>query len=83
MGDRYYSYEDCPKCGGKQTVEVYNAPSCYQFLRMCDECKWTDGLDYYETEPNTIELMTKEQAKERGLEYQSGLEAALKRRCPN
>ena len=77
MGDRYTWYEDCTKCDGKDTVEVYDAPSSYQFLRKCEKCNWTDGLEYYETEPHTIELMTKEEAQRRGLRYKTGLEAAL------
>jgi len=79
MGDRYTWYENCPKCEGKETVEVYDAPSCYEFSRRCEKCNWTDGLNYYETEPDTIELMTKKEAKKRGLEWVSGLEAVLSR----
>jgi len=65
MGDRTIWREDCPKCGGKGTVEVYDAPSCIQWSCMCDKCGWNDGRDYYETEPNTIELLTEQQAKDR------------------
>ena len=79
MGDRYTWYEDCPKCGAKDGIEVYDAPSSYMFSRRCDKCNWTDGLNYYETSPHTIELLTKEQATERGIGYMSGLEAELTR----
>ena len=67
MGDRTTWFEDCPKCGGKETVEVYDAPSCLQWTMQCDNCSWTDGYDYYETEPNTIEKLTEEQAIKRKL----------------
>jgi len=80
MGDRYTWFENCPKCKGEGTVEVYDAPSCYMFSRRCEKCNWTDGENYYETEPNTIELMTEEEAKKRGLIWISGLEAALSRK---
>jgi transcription initiation factor TFIIIB Brf1 subunit/transcription initiation factor TFIIB len=79
MGDRYTWYENCPKCKGKETVEVYDAPSCYMFARVCEKCGWTDEKNYYETEPDVIELMTKEEAKKRGLIWRSGLEAVLSR----
>ena len=83
MGDRYTWYEDCPTCGGKDTVEVYDAPSSYIFSRRCDKCNWTDGLNYYETEPDVIELMTEEEAEKKGLVYMSGLEAVLRREPPS
>jgi len=28
MGDRIWYFYDCPKCGAKDGVEVYDAPSC-------------------------------------------------------
>ena len=79
MGDRYTWFEDCPNCKGKDTVEVYDAPSSYLFHRGCDKCNWTDGLNYYETSPHTIELLTAEEATKRGVGYMSGLEAELGR----
>jgi hypothetical protein len=79
MGDRYFWDENCPKCKKKNSVECYDAPSCYQFSRRCRECNWTDGLEYYETSPHTIELLTEKQAKEKGVFYVSGLEAELSR----
>jgi hypothetical protein len=67
MGDKTMWREDCPKCKKEDGVECYDAPSCIQFSRSCDECGWRDGLDYYETGDNTIELLTQEEAKKRGL----------------
>ena len=83
MGDRTWWYEDCPKCKIKESVEVYDAPSCLQFLRKCDKCGWSDGLTYYETSPSTIELLTKEEAKKRKLIYVDGLINALLKKKPN
>ena len=79
MGDRYFWNEDCPKCGVKDGVECYDAPSCYQFSRRCSKCGWSDDLNYFETSPHTLELLTEEEAKKRGLFHISGLEADLTR----
>lgn len=65
MGDRTWWDETCPECGA--TIEVYDAPSSLQWSKVCENCHWTDGLDYYETGKNEISLLTKEQAKEKGL----------------
>ena len=83
MGDRYITYTDCPKCGGKGTLEIYDAPSCLQYVETCDKCDYLGGKTYYETSPNTIELLTKKQAKERGLIYVDGLTNALMDNKPN
>jgi len=40
-------------------------------------------LNYYETEPDVIELMTEEEAEKKGLVYMSGLEAVLRREPPS
>lgn len=63
MGDRittYYLHD----CGG--TVEEYDASSSLIFSASCDKCGWKDDRDYYETGENTIELLTPEQAREKG-----------------
>lgn len=64
MGDRtttYYAHG----CGGE--VEEYDAPSSLIFNASCDKCGWYDDRDYYETDNNTIELLTVEAAKKRNL----------------
>ena len=48
MGDRYFSYYPCPKCGAE--IEEYDAPSCTMFVAVCDECDWRDPKDYFEVE---------------------------------
>jgi hypothetical protein len=68
MGDRTTWYEKCPQCEEEDGVEVYDAPSCLQWSCMCERCGWTDNKDYYETEPNTIELLHIDEAKKRGLD---------------
>jgi len=78
MGDRTTTYLPCPNCGKES--EQYDAPSCYMWSWNCEHCGWKDLRNYYETEPNTIELMTEEEAKKRGLIWISGLEAALSRK---
>jgi len=67
MGNRTWWSEDCPKCKAINCVQVYDEPTCLQFSRVCKDCGWTDGLEYYETDPNTIELLTKEEAIKRNL----------------
>ena len=67
MGDRYFWNENCPRCGGIETVECYDMPSSLMWGRSCSACEWKDDRDYYETEKNTIKLLTKNEAEERGL----------------
>ena len=67
MGDHTWWQEDCPKCKGHNTVEGHDAWSSMQHSLVCSNCDYNDGLDYYETDDNTIELLTKEEAKERGI----------------
>lgn len=62
MGDRYYSYLDCPKCGSE--YELYDAPSSLSYSGVCGKCGWSESREYYKTDEHTIELMTPE-------EYQS------------
>ena len=63
MGDRYYYYSDCPKCGAKQGLETYDAPSCYQYVVSCEVCGWVDrnSPNYYDIADNEIVLCTKEE----------------------
>lgn len=67
MGDGRYSYYDCPKCGAKWGVEIYDAPSCMLYVGSCQYCDYKVDLDYYETDPDTLELLSSEDAKKRGL----------------
>ena len=61
MGDRTWWFENCPQCKTKESVEVYDAPSCLQWLKKCEKCGWNDGKDYYETAENEIQLLTKKE----------------------
>lgn len=72
MGDRSIWYEDCPKCNGKDTVEVADDSSSLIFYRKCNKCGWTDGLGYYEGKNDDIILCTKEEAIKLGLIYLCG-----------
>ncbi len=64
MGDRTWWYENCIHCGGTNTIEVYDAPSCLQWLKKCDKCGWSDGKDYYDISENEIALLTKKELDE-------------------
>ena len=59
MGDRYYSYEKCPKCG--ETYELYDAPSSLMYVGICENCNWSDPKDYYELGEHEVALMTPEE----------------------
>jgi len=67
MGDRTYSYYNCPKCGKKGGVEIYDAYSSLMYVEACQHCDYRVDLDYYETAPNTLELLSTDEAKKRGL----------------
>lgn len=67
MGDRIWYFYDCPKCGAKDGVEVYDAPSCMQYSERCRFCDYKVDLDYYYIDEYEIALLSKEQAKEKGL----------------
>ena len=64
MGDRIMWYEKCPNCG--EEIDCMDASSSMIWSVHCDKCGYDDGLDYYDTEPNTIELLSKDEAKKRG-----------------
>jgi len=64
MGDRITTYYQC-ECGGQ--VEEYDAPSSLIFNASCNKCGWHDPRSYYETDENTIELLTVKQAIAMGL----------------
>lgn len=64
MGDRTWWHENCIHCGGKNTVMVYDAPSCLQWLKRCEKCDWSDKKDYYEISEQEIALLTKKELKE-------------------
>ena len=44
MGDRTYSYYDCPQCGKKNGVEIYDHPSALMYVERCD-CGYWDFSD--------------------------------------
>ena len=67
MGDRTTTYFPCPKCG--KEVEQYDAPSSLIWSCYCESCDWKDDRDYYEMDDNTIELLTPEEAKAKGVYY--------------
>ena len=41
MGDRITSFEDCPKCGGKDTLQCYEALSSNMKMDECYKCGYT------------------------------------------
>lgn len=63
MGDRTYKWEDCPKCKGKKTVQVYDAPSSLTYSAECSKCGWKSDLNYYEVDTNEILLTTLKEYK--------------------
>ena len=65
MSDRCYSYYPCPECG--KEMEEYNQVGAILHVARCYNCGWDDGLDYYETSLNVIELLTKDEAIKRGV----------------
>ncbi|RLG13658.1 hypothetical protein DRN69_05230 [Candidatus Pacearchaeota archaeon] len=67
MGSRTWYYYDCPKCRAKDGVEVYDAPSSLLHSEQCQYCDYKVDLDYYYISENEIALLSKKQAKEKGL----------------
>lgn len=67
MGDRTWCYLPCPQCGAE--TEQFDAPSSLIWAWNCDACGWSDKRSYFEVDdhPMTIELMTDEEARERGI----------------
>jgi hypothetical protein len=66
MGDRTWYYSTCPKCGRKDGVETYDAPSCLQYFEGCQYCDYKVDLSYYEEKQNHLVLISKEEARKRG-----------------
>lgn len=50
MGDRITWYEDCPKCGGKDTLERYEALSSCLKVDTCSECGFVQNYEIYDSE---------------------------------
>ena len=67
MGDRISWTEDCEHCGGEQTVDCYEASSSLLWSKHCEKCGWDDPRGYYETDRDTIELITEKEARARGI----------------
>lgn len=65
MGDRTTRYLPCPQCGGNS--EQYDAPSSIMWVWSCHDCSWKDDHEYYETDENTTELLTEQEARDRGV----------------
>jgi hypothetical protein len=63
MGDRTISMINCPKCN--RAVELYDAPSCLQYIANCEKCGWREPHDYYDVGDNEIALCTKEEYAKR------------------
>jgi len=66
MGDRIYGYYDCPKCGKRNGVEVYDHFSALLYVEKCQYCDYEVDLNYYEEDENTVVLCSKEEARKRG-----------------
>ena len=58
MGDRYYSFPNCPECGAE--YELYDAPSSLMYSGHC-KCGWSEPKDYYEIDEHTTALFTPEE----------------------
>lgn len=62
MGDKTWYYDECPHCGSEK--EVFDQPSSILWSNTCDECGWTDRLEYYEEKDGyTIHKLTTEEAR--------------------
>lgn len=48
MGDKTWHFIDCPKCGGKGTVECFEHDSAELKLDTCSECDYIQRYDYEE-----------------------------------
>lgn len=59
MGDRYYSFEKCPKCG--EMYELYDAPSSLMYIGNCEGCGWSEPKTYYELSLHEIALFSPEE----------------------
>ncbi len=50
MGDKVWHYEDCPKCGGKGTVECFEHDSAELKFDECSSCDYRQTYKYIEKE---------------------------------
>jgi hypothetical protein len=66
MGDRIWSYYDCPKCKKKDGVEIYDAYSSMLYVEACKYCDYKVDKHYFESEPNVLVLISKKEAFKRG-----------------
>lgn len=48
MGDRITTFRDCPKCGGKGTLECYEALSSNMKFDDCEACGYSVRYDFEE-----------------------------------
>lgn len=48
MGDRITYFRDCPKCGGRGTLECYEALSSFLKFDECNECEYQVRYDIKE-----------------------------------
>ena len=55
MGDYTYTTKQCPKCG--TTIEVVDQPSSMLHSCKCENCGWTDGLEWVGRPDGVLELM--------------------------
>lgn len=61
MGDRITWFEDCPKCGDKDSVEYYDHSSANLYVGTCDSCGWSDPREYYQLSKYGVVLLTPEE----------------------
>ena len=66
MGDRTWIFYDCPKCGKKDGVEIYDTYSSFLYYEGCQYCDYKVDLSYYEEKENHLILLSTPEAKKRG-----------------
>ena len=50
MGDRIWSFEDCPKCGAKDEFECYEQLSSVLKVDSCNKCGHTHSYEIDDTD---------------------------------
>ena len=50
MGDRITSFSDCPNCGGKGSLECYEAISSLMKVDECMDCGFVQRYDVDDTD---------------------------------
>ena len=66
MGSREFWYYDCPECGEKNGVEVYDHFSAMCYSESCRSCDFKVDLEYYEESENHFVLISTSEARDKG-----------------